>query len=191
MESAPQRLPDVIVLNGISSSGKSTIARELQVLLNRPYLVFGVDTLIDAMPPALEEHEAGLLFHSDGRVDAGTAFTVVEDAWYLGLGAIATAGVGLILDEVFLGGARSQRRLHAALHGLQVRWIAVDCDVRVASLREAARPERRPGMAATQARLVHDGVHYDLRVNNSAQPPSACAAQIRDAVMYVPPASPG
>jgi chloramphenicol 3-O-phosphotransferase len=40
----------VIVLNGASSSGKSSIATELQTLLSRPYLRFGVDVLIEGLP---------------------------------------------------------------------------------------------------------------------------------------------
>jgi chloramphenicol 3-O phosphotransferase len=177
--SARRRGPDVIVLNGISSAGKSTVARTLQALLTQPYLIFGVDTLIDALPPALTTHADGLVSESDGRVQAGAGFTAIEDAWYTGLAATARAGVGLILDEVFLGGSRSQARLRAALEGLHVAWIAVDCDVHVASRRESTRADRTPGMAAAQFRLVHDGVNYDLRVDTSAHSPEACAEQIR------------
>jgi chloramphenicol 3-O phosphotransferase len=43
-------ITQVIVLNGGSSSGKSGIARCLQAVLPDPWLVFGVDSLIDAMP---------------------------------------------------------------------------------------------------------------------------------------------
>jgi len=40
----------VIVLNGGSSSGESGIVRCLQAVLPDPWLAFGVDTLIEAMP---------------------------------------------------------------------------------------------------------------------------------------------
>lgn len=40
----------VIVLNGGSSSGKSSLARALQEVLPEPWLRLGVDDLIDAMP---------------------------------------------------------------------------------------------------------------------------------------------
>jgi chloramphenicol 3-O phosphotransferase len=40
----------VIVLNGGSSSGKSSIARSLQELLPDLWLTFGVDAFIDALP---------------------------------------------------------------------------------------------------------------------------------------------
>ena len=177
-------LPDVLVLNGISSAGTSTLARELQALLDRPYLVFGVDTLVDALPTS--GHEDLLTFHDDGRVEVGAAFPALEDAWYAGLGAMARAGAGLVLDEVLLGGGRSQQRLEAALHGLQVCWVAVHCDVEVASAREAARGDRTPGMAAQQAPLVHEGVRYDLQVDTTSQAPAQCARRVREGLLSRP-----
>lgn len=168
----------MIVLNGVSSAGKSTIARHLQALLPRPHLVLGVDTLVDAMPPGLLDQHDGLVLRDDGRVDVGAAFTAIEDAWYAGLAATARAGAHLLLDEVLLGGARSQRRLSTALEGLTVRWVAVHYDLGVAAAREAARSDRKPGMAVGQAPLVHAGVRYDLEVDTTSLSAAVCAQQI-------------
>ena len=44
----------VIVLNGGSSSGKSGIGRCLQAILPDPWLAFGTDTLVQAMPISLQ-----------------------------------------------------------------------------------------------------------------------------------------
>ncbi|MER5354486.1 chloramphenicol phosphotransferase [Kitasatospora sp. NPDC002551] len=49
----------VIVLNGGSSSGKSSIARHLQEVLPVPWLTLGVDTLIAALPAALRGSGGG------------------------------------------------------------------------------------------------------------------------------------
>jgi chloramphenicol 3-O-phosphotransferase len=49
----------VIVLNGGSSSGKSGIARCLQAILPDPWLAFGTDNLIQAMPTSLQTSAAG------------------------------------------------------------------------------------------------------------------------------------
>ena len=51
----------VIVLNGGSSSGKSTIARRLQSVLPRPWLTFGTDDMtVDTT--ATEAQECALAF---------------------------------------------------------------------------------------------------------------------------------
>jgi chloramphenicol 3-O phosphotransferase len=56
----------VIVLNGGSSSGKSGIARCLQAILPDPWLAFGTDNLIQAMPMSLQTSAAGIEFAQDG-----------------------------------------------------------------------------------------------------------------------------
>lgn len=171
----------VIVLNGASSSGKSSIALELQGLLPRPFLAFGVDTLV-ASPPASSTHEPGIVFGSDGVVAVGDRFRQLEHAWYQGLAAIARDDVGVIIDEVFLGGRESQDRLRSALDGLRVVWVGVRCDLEVAIAREVARPERTEGMASSQAMIVHEGVQYDLQVDTTTNTALECATTIADYV---------
>ncbi|HEY6313322.1 MAG TPA: AAA family ATPase [Streptosporangiaceae bacterium] len=143
----------VIVLNGGSSSGKSTIARCLQSILGAPWLVLGVDTLVDAMPASMQAGGSGIGFGLDGRVSVGSAFPAVEAAWMSGIAAMVRTGANVILEEAFLGGADSQRRWHDAFAGLQVLWAGVHCDPVPAAQRELGRSDRIPGMAASQAHM--------------------------------------
>ncbi|MCT2549047.1 chloramphenicol phosphotransferase CPT [Streptomyces atratus] len=165
----------MIVLNGGSSSGKSGIARCLQTVLPDPWLTFGVDTLIEAMPASMSESDAGIEFAPDGEVVVGAEFRTLETAWIEGVAAMARAGAGIIVDEVFLGGAESQQRWRKALDGLGVLWVGVRCESAVAAAREIARGDRVPGMAAAQAELVHRGVSYDLEVDTTRSEPIECA----------------
>jgi chloramphenicol 3-O phosphotransferase len=41
----------IIFLNGCGSSGKTSIARCLQSLSDKPWMIFGVDTLFEMLPP--------------------------------------------------------------------------------------------------------------------------------------------
>jgi chloramphenicol 3-O phosphotransferase len=177
---------DVIVLNGTSSAGKSTIARALQTLLEEPFLTFGIDTLIQALPIVDGVRSRGIDFFSDGRIELSPEFRRAETAWYEGLAAIARAGTGIIVDEVFLDGARSQARVEQWLRDLAVLWVGVDCDVATALAREAARGDRPPGLVTRQALIVHDGVHYDLRVDTTTSPALDCARVISARVAEPP-----
>jgi chloramphenicol 3-O phosphotransferase len=168
----------VIVLNGGSSSGKSGIVRCLQAVLPDPWLAVGVDTLVAAMPAALRDSGAGIEFAPDGGVAVGPAFRVLEAAWIAGVAAMVRAGARVIVDEVFLGGAASQRRWRAGLDGLAVLWVGVRCASAVAADREVARGDRVTGMAASQAELVHRGVVYDLEVDTTHTGSMACARTI-------------
>jgi chloramphenicol 3-O phosphotransferase len=168
----------VIVLNGGSSSGKSGIARCLQTVLPDPWLAFGIDTLITAMPPSLGPSGAGIHIDESGAVSVGPAFRALEAAWIEGIAAIARAGARVIVDEVFLGGTSSRQRWEKALHGLDVLWVGVRCDAAVATGREVARGDRVPGMAAAQAELVHRDMIYDLEVDTTHTESLDCARTI-------------
>jgi chloramphenicol 3-O phosphotransferase len=168
----------VIVLNGGSSSGKSGIARCLQAVLPQPWLTFGVDTLIAAMPAAMEPSAGGIEVAADGQVTVGPQFRALEAAWIEGIAAMARAGARVIVDEAFLGGASSQRRWQDAFGSLPVLWVGVRCDGAVAAGRETARGDRVSGMAASQAELVHRGVAYDMEVDTTHAEAIACARAI-------------
>jgi chloramphenicol 3-O phosphotransferase len=176
----------VIVLNGGSSSGKSTIARALQEVLPGQWLTFGVDVLIEALPGRGEDPWSGLVLEPDGTVTVRPAFLAVEDIWYSGLAVMARRGALLILDEALLSGGAGQQRLRARLDGLDVLWAGVRCDPLVASRREAARPDRVPGMAVKQAAAVHAGVAYDVEVDTTERSAAACARVIAGHVSVNP-----
>jgi chloramphenicol 3-O phosphotransferase len=164
----------VIVLNGGSSSGKSGIVRCLQAVLPDPWLAFGVDTFVAALPPA-----GGVIdFASDGQVSVGPEFRRLEDAWIRGIAAMVRAGANVIIDEVFLGGSDSQQRWQEQLDGLDVLWVGVRCAAAVAAEREIARGDRVTGMAASQAELVHRGMSYDLEVDTVRAESMECARTI-------------
>lgn len=172
----------MIVLNGGSSAGKSEIVRHLQAVLPRPWLAFGVDSLIEAMPVSMRASSAGIEFADDGGIDVGPGFMALQTAWMRGIAAMAHAGAPVIIDDVFLGGAATQQRWRTALTGLTVLWTGVRCDSTVAAERERTRADRIPGMAVSQARIVHEGVHYDVEVDTTHTDSLTCAETIADHV---------
>lgn len=96
---------------------------------------------------------------------------------------MARCGTGVIVDEVFVGGGRSQQRLRAALSGSDVLWVGVHCSGQVAAARERGRPDRIPGMAESQAEVVHHGVDYDLTVDTTGSSTRQCADVIHRRVV--------
>jgi chloramphenicol 3-O phosphotransferase len=168
----------VIVLNGTSSAGKTSIARCLQTMLTTPWLLLGIDDLTRAIPD--KGMEDGTLLHisGSGKVELGPGWRSIEASWYIGMASIVASGTNVIIDEVFLGGGESQERLRTALRGLQVLWVGVTCDGEVARAREALRPDRVAGQADSQAPVVHQGVVYDLMVDTSHATSEWCAARI-------------
>jgi chloramphenicol 3-O phosphotransferase len=175
-------MTQAIVLNGGSSSGKSSIARALQDVLPGLWLTFGTDVLAEALPGRGDDPRSGLVLEADGTVTVKPEFWAIEEIWYMGLALMARRGAFLILDEVLLAGGAGQQRLRALLGDLDVLWAGVHCDPRVAGHREAARPDRVRGMAAAQAVAVHAGVVYDVEVDTTNRSAVECARRIADAV---------
>lgn len=137
------------------------MVHSLQTLLTVPWLTSGVDNLIDALGPAATESTSVLTVGPDGTVGVGEEFRHVEDTWFQGVATIARSGTGVIIDEVFLGGAASQSRLSSALTNLNVLWWAFtatrklrqreSCLVRIESVgwRERRRVPYAKGFATT------------------------------------------
>lgn len=168
----------VIVLNGGSSSGKSGIVRCLQEVLPDPWLAFGVDSFVEALPARMRGSDGGITFTADGGVSVGAEFRALDAAWTEGIAAMARAGARIIVDDVFLGGPHSRQRWQQALSGLDVLWVGVRCDSAVAEGREIARGDRVRGMAASQVQVVHEGVGYDLEVDTTHTESLVCARTI-------------
>ncbi|MGA5197495.1 chloramphenicol phosphotransferase CPT [Streptomyces exfoliatus] len=168
----------MIILNGASSSGKSGIVRCLQSVLPDPWLTFGCDSFVDALPARMRDADGGIVFDADGGVSVGEDFRTLEAAWAQGVVTMARAGARIIIDDVFLGGAASQTRWRDTLGDLPTLWVGVHCDPTVAAGREIARGDRTPGMAAQQAGIVHEGVEYDLTIDTTHTESLACARTI-------------
>jgi chloramphenicol 3-O phosphotransferase len=165
----------MVLLNGGSSSGKSGIVRCLQAVLPEPWLAFGVDNFVDALPAAMRDSDAGIEFKPDGDIAVGPVFRQLDTAWMAGSVAMCRAGGRVIVDDVFLGGAASQQRWKDAIGDLEVLWVGVRCDAEVAAGRELARGDRVVGMAALQADVVHEGVKYDVEVDTTHTESITCA----------------
>ncbi|MGW7332099.1 chloramphenicol phosphotransferase CPT [Streptomyces sp. NPDC054840] len=165
----------MIILNGGSSSGKSGIVRCLQAVLPDPWLAFGCDAFVDALPAAMQAAQEGIEITADGTVSVGATFRALGEAWTEGIVTMARAGARIVVDDVFLGGAASQQRWQKALGGVPVLWVGVRCDSAVAAGREIARGDRARGMAAAQADSVHRGVTYDIEVNTTRTESLECA----------------
>jgi chloramphenicol 3-O phosphotransferase len=169
----------VIVLNGTSSSGKTSLGRALQDRLDGTWLLLGIDTFITSLPWRLSGTADGHTINDDGSIDFGPVWRAERARWREAVASLARGGSNLILDEVFTDGITDQQRWRDALDGLDVTWVAVRCDVEVAVAREQARGDRNVGMARQQAGVVHESVQYDIEVDTTASPPEDVAAQVQ------------
>ncbi len=168
---------EVVVINGASSAGKTSIARAMQDQLGGWWLHFGVDSLIGSMPRGMFGTVDGHSIGADGSISTGPGWRLAHDRWQIALRALVETGADLIIDEVFLEGVRDQQRWGHALRDMRVSWVGVRCDVEVAVAREVARGDRA-NLARMQSAIVHQDVQYDAEVDTTSLTPQDAARQL-------------
>lgn len=178
----------IILLNGTSSAGKTTLAAALRAHYDErgeSWLVVGIDDYLAKVPPAMWTGTAGFGFApaDDG---AGVVFTLGPDAQALlavyreSAASFARRGLNVIVDEVVLDDT-AWSGWQSALDGLDPFWVRVDCPLDVREERERARSNRQIGIARGQDRTVHHHPPYRLAVDTSTATPAELAARIATA----------
>ena len=154
----------IIVLNGTSSSGKTTLARELQSQYSDAYLLCSLDAFWDMTPY---------------KIPAGSNnFPKMKLAMAKSVKALAETGHNVIVDIVFCG-QKTYEEFSSTLADFTVNFIKVDCPLYELEERELARGDRPHGLAQSQIKSTHDGRVYDLTINTAANSPQQCAESSR------------
>ncbi|MFN3428536.1 MAG: chloramphenicol phosphotransferase CPT family protein [Candidatus Sericytochromatia bacterium] len=158
----------IIVLNGTSSAGKTSIALALQDACPTPILYLGWDVFASLITPAFLE--------ADPAANQAQWLRFVK-GFYQAVGAVAAPGNHVIFDTV-LQRPEDLPELQEALAGQRVCYVGVHCPLDEAERREAARGDRVVGTARMQHPIVHQRGAYDIEVDTTALSPAECAERI-------------
>jgi len=158
----------VIVLNGTSSSGKTTLAREIQSTSDDVYLYCALDAFWDMTP-----------FH----IPAGSKnFPTMKLAMAKSVKALAETGHNVVVDIVFCG-QKTYQEFITVLEGIHMTLVKVECPLAELEARELARGDRAIGLAKRQLDPVHQDVLYDITVNTFENSTELCIELIMSAVL--------
>jgi chloramphenicol 3-O phosphotransferase len=178
----------VVILNGTSSSGKSTLAENVQkrfIAERSCWMVIALDDLFLKLPPewiTMRVHvgpfaEDGISFtHEDGEVvrRIGPVGQRVIDAYRGWVAAVARSGINVLVDEVLLS-EHDCNGWQADLAGLDVLWVGVQLDQATTEERERARGDRMLGLARSQFDIIHRYADYDFTVDTGTLDSEAAA----------------
>jgi len=153
----------VIVLNGTSSSGKTTLAKQLQSKCSDVYLLCSLDGFWNMTPYNIQA--------------SSTNFPNMKLALAKSVRALAETGHNVIVDIIF-SGHKTYSELTSELNGIKLKVVKVECPLEELKKREIARGDRKIGLATSQFESIHNGVQYDLNVNTLNNSPSECAQKI-------------
>ena len=181
----------VIVLNGPSSSGKTTLATALQrrfAAEGECWFVYAMDDYFAKVP--FDWVTAGK--HVGSRADKGVVLEIVDGAfrmrmgpigrqvlvaWRGAVGCAARAGLNVIADDVTLT-EDEWRGWQAELDGIDTHWVRVQIALERLEARERARSDRMPGHARSQYEDAYRWPVYDAEVDTGTLDPEAAAAAV-------------
>ena len=190
----------IILLNGSSSSGKTTIARMLQQLYRAPYQHIALDQFRDGMSerfrglnsPASDPGARGLnvvpIEHNGERMTEirfGDVGRRVLRGMRRSIAVFAREGNHVIVDDLMFEKSFLLDYLEV-LNGLHVTFVGIRCDLAVINVRETTRPGRFPGTATSHFHSVHAHCIYDLEVDTTNSTPRQCARRIMRAAGETP-----
>lgn len=159
----------IILLNGASSSGKSTIAGALQAALDVPFWHWSIDHLHAARVLPAERIARGDFAWRDLRPAFFAGFHAT-------LPALAAAGNHLIVEHI-VEQADWMARLVALLQPFDVFFVGLHCPLAELERRERARGDRRLGEARADFETTHALCTYDLEID-ATRPAAESAATI-------------
>ncbi len=190
----------IIILNGPSAAGKTTLQKELQKTMNELYLTVGVDGFFDAVLPhdfpdgqsyVGGEFVRGVATtvdsegHSIITLNIGKAGRRVVTGMHHAFAAYAAAGNNLVIDYI-LYERDWLSELVQALKDYKVYFVGVTIPLEVLEERERARGTSPVGHARSHYATVHAHGIYDLQVDTSKMSAQEAAKVIKQFVMNNP-----
>ena len=160
----------IILLNGASSSGKSTLAAALQLVLDEPFWHCSIDHLLAAKVLPTKRIDDGHFSWRDLRPRFFAGFHAT-------LPVLAEAGNNLVVEHI-IETAEWMDRLARLLQAHDVYFVGLHCPLEELERRERARGDRRVGEARGDFETTHRFCSYDLEVSSSRP-----VAQVAEAVV--------
>ncbi|HEX8619384.1 MAG TPA: AAA family ATPase [Thermoanaerobaculia bacterium] len=163
----------VVVLNGTSSSGKTSVARAFQEAVGSLFLNFSIDSVLYALPAsALERIKRG-------EGDAGAVrYAELVQGFYACVRELAALGLDLVIDHAVTTRGQAELLLAAVASSHRTLLVGLECPIDVLNTRELERGDRRVGLAAGQCERIHRWLQYDLTIDTSRTAPEEAARRI-------------
>lgn len=160
----------LILLNGASSAGKSTLCRAIQAQIDEPFLQFSPDVLLFAAQVLPKRRDP------EGPFTWAAMRPRLFEGYFRCLPAFLGAGNNLVVDYI-IETPEQWRRLVELLRPFDVFLVGVHCPLDELERRERERGDRRLGDARRDLLTVHTFTRYDFEVD-SRHPPEENAAAI-------------
>ena len=169
----------IIFLNGVTSTGKTTIAKEIQRTAAENFYYVSNDVFY-----GVEAQIYNPRFYVDGEQEKYMAEAVV--LLYHFAKILADQGTNVVIDGMFhetdeyikLHGKTNYGSMLSILSGLPVLMVEVYCSLEECRRRNIARGDRGENQSEEQHAIMNKHIRYDFSVDTSIDSAEECAAKI-------------
>lgn len=155
----------IIILNGVSSSGKTTLAQALQNKLPEPYMFLSIDGILRMMPERSRDDIDGTIRHC-------------QSVLHRMIRLLSDMGMNVIVDNIMLAYFDTLQECIDVLHAYPVLLVHVACPAHELRRREQARGDRNVGNGESQLKELQPQEQYDLTVDTYAKNIEECVKDI-------------
>lgn len=174
----------VVVLTGVSSAGKSSLAALMQARSDSDWLHVSLDQFISMVPNGRETSPEWFVVEDVSERSGHPQISFINGPRGARLmqsmrdfvTAAANRGLDVIVDDVCTRIEVDDYRKQLSGHDLTI--VRVDVTLDEVERREKARGDRMIGLARQQFGRIHEGIEYDLTVRNGDGELDACARAI-------------
>jgi len=181
----------VVILNGPSSVGKSSIIKSFQAKNKDLWLGIGIDSFFVGVLPSkfyLEdkpEHHTVMRGVASTDAEGNKVFDLnigekgqkVIQGMHRAIGAYARSGNNVIVDYIKYDSSWIDD-LKKALRGVKVIFVGVKASLSAIEEREKSRGTSPQGHARSHYDAVHEGVDYDLEIDTEDKTADEAAEEL-------------
>lgn len=154
----------IVFLNGVSSSGKTSIANELVKKMPN-YFQISLDAF-DHFIECMEDRENKHLIPVE-----------TEYFFHRTIAMFSDKGINLIVDHI-LHDDFTKKDFFEVLSDYPLLLVGVHCPLEELERREVTRGDRTIGLAKKQLEYVHKNQKYDIEVNTFTESAEDCSMKI-------------
>lgn len=163
----------LIYLNGTSSSGKTSIALELQKLIPTPVFYFSIDTLLHSLASSDVDAIMGKSL-ARSTMDWAAIFS-----GYFSCVATLIKTENQVIADCPVYSQKLADTFSQHLLPLSPRVVVkIECPLEVLEEREKTRGDRAFGVAQGQFKGIHQYLNYDLQIHSHRMTPAESALKI-------------
>ncbi|MBT2762683.1 chloramphenicol phosphotransferase CPT family protein [Paenibacillus sp. ISL-20] len=172
----------ILIINGASSSGKTSLAKEFLKISIDPYVYLDLDsfnekitTFYGSLLPSLFINQSDDISSDVYEILGPTIMQLFSKTTSL----LSHLGNNVVVDHI-IGEAKIAEGLKDLTQKHPVYFVGLNCPIYELERREVSRGNRERGLARSHYNIIHNFLEYDLILDTKKMSTSECANLLLD-----------